>query len=221
MSVKCPVPGRRGYYKMEEILLTNWPAERKDSMWLFLAFVSVLLCQTSSYASSGDPLYIEASNIGYNVIGTVYPVVDIKANGSNGPVVVAQGAAVSIDVSLDPGPRQGQWADWYASARSPFGDYWYTSNGWVRSNDDIKAYEGGLVKVVSYNILDTTTLPVGSYTFYFWVDVDTGNRCNDDNCGCDGDHHGQDDGSDDNCGGDHHDDSSSQTYWDSVAVSVR
>jgi len=45
---------------------------------------------------------------------------DIKANGQDGPIVVTPGDQISIEVSLDPGDKVGQNADWWIAATTPF-----------------------------------------------------------------------------------------------------
>ena len=101
------------------------------------------------------------------------PVADIKANGMDGPVSVAQGQPVTIKVTLDPGAWIGRNADWWVAASTPFdppGD-WYTyvhSSGW---RTGIHAcLQAPLFKVMSPFPVLNMVLPPGGYTFYFAVD---------------------------------------------------
>ncbi|MEW6608153.1 MAG: VCBS repeat-containing protein [bacterium] len=100
------------------------------------------------------------------------PEPDIKANNSDGPLIILQGTILTITVSLVPGSYSGKEADWWVAATSPFGLYWYTlDSGWVRSNIPIRGYGGPLFNLSPYQVLNTTTLPIGDYTFYFGVDL--------------------------------------------------
>ena len=69
--------------------------------------------------------------------------VDITANGSDGPVVLGPTGSVSIQVSLDPGFRAGQIADWWIVVNTPLappGD-WYTyvyPVGWMPRGEPIR-----------------------------------------------------------------------------------
>jgi hypothetical protein len=63
------------------------------------------------------------------------PIPDIKANGSDGPIVINQGGLLTLTVSLDPGSHDGDNADWWVAATSPFGLYWFTlHSGWISSD---------------------------------------------------------------------------------------
>jgi len=55
------------------------------------------------------------------VVSDVPPVVSIKANGSDGPVTIAPGDALSVVISLDSGDFLGKNADWWVYASSPMG----------------------------------------------------------------------------------------------------
>jgi hypothetical protein len=103
---------------------------------------------------------------------TTIPVPDIKANGSDGPVTIPQGDLLTVTVSLDPGNHDGEDADWWVVAGTPFGLFWYTLDlGWVRSDAPICVYGGPLFNLSPYDILNTTGLSIGTYTFYFGVDM--------------------------------------------------
>jgi len=99
------------------------------------------------------------------------PFPDIKANGSDGPLSISQTDPLTITVSLDPGPYDdGSPGDCWAAASTPLGLYWFTSDGWVRSDHPIRAYGGPISSISSYPILQISVLPIGEYTFYFAVD---------------------------------------------------
>jgi hypothetical protein len=110
-----------------------------------------------------------------NVIGIIFeelgPIVDIKANGSDGPVVLNSGSNLSIDISLTPGNEVGNNADWWIFARSPFG--WYshdlTSGSWAPGF--AVAHQASLHATGSISVFNGSSLPPGSYNFYFGVDT--------------------------------------------------
>jgi hypothetical protein len=100
---------------------------------------------------------------------------DIKANGSDGPVFVAPGESVDVTISLDPGDKAGIDADWWISAMTHFGTYWYErSQGWRRSDSPICAVQYPLFELPERSLLNIK-LPVGIYTFCFILD-DTPDR---------------------------------------------
>ncbi len=96
---------------------------------------------------------------------------DIKANGSDGPVTIAEGSNLNVECSLEPGSHTGENADWWIWAESPFGKYWYTLNsGWQPSNTPIRVHGGPLFNLSPYSVLNMSALPVGDYGFNFAVD---------------------------------------------------
>lgn len=108
---------------------------------------------------------------------SIVPMPDIKANGSNGPVVVPSGSIVTVTVSLDPATYVGTPADYWVAAATPNGIYWYnyTTGQWVQSPTPVRAYGGPLTNFNNYTVLNTTTLPVGPTFFYFAVDNNANN----------------------------------------------
>ena len=98
--------------------------------------------------------------------------VQVKANGQNGPIVVSPSTPVSIDISLDPGNRAGELADWWIAAKTPFappGD-WYTyvyPTGWKPGIN--LCVQTPLFALSPFEVLNMT-LPAGDYTFYFVID---------------------------------------------------
>lgn len=99
------------------------------------------------------------------------PVPCIRANGSDGPVTMAQKEMLKVTVSLYPRQYEGQGADWWLAAVSPLGLYWYTFNsGWVLSDVPRRAYAEPFFSLSPYTVLEMSTLPAGEYIFYFGVD---------------------------------------------------
>jgi len=97
---------------------------------------------------------------------------DIKANDSDGPIRVSCAEPVSIKVSLDPGSRNGESADWWIAATTPFappGD-WYSyvyPTGW--SPGIKRCIQTGVFKLTSFEVMNMA-LPKGDYTFYIALD---------------------------------------------------
>jgi hypothetical protein len=105
--------------------------------------------------------------------GESFPVPDIKANGSDGPVEIALSEALSVTIELDPGDYPGVQADWWCVADTPFGWYYYDDTGtWLPGL--YVSYQGPLfILTPPLEVLSMYGLPIGGYTFYFGVD---GNR---------------------------------------------
>ncbi|MFX0200651.1 MAG: hypothetical protein ACFFCW_31410 [Candidatus Hodarchaeota archaeon] len=97
---------------------------------------------------------------------------DIEANGSDGPLTIPQGENLTVTIALDPGSYDGKDADWWVTAKTPFGRYWYTSDRrWIRSDAPIRVHGGPLFDLSPREVLNKSSLPVGGYTFYFGVDL--------------------------------------------------
>jgi glucose/arabinose dehydrogenase len=101
------------------------------------------------------------------------PIPDIKANNSDGPLLIQQGDLLTITVSLDPMDYDGIPADWWVLAAAPFGWYYYDLINW-KSGQSV-TYQGGLSGLAPYEVLNTSGLPagglpLGAYIFYFGVD---------------------------------------------------
>jgi len=97
---------------------------------------------------------------------------DIKVNGSDVPITVSSADPVSITLELDPLFKEGQNADWWIVAKTPFAhpSDWYGyvfSTGW--SPGLKRCVQMPLFFLSPFEVLKTN-LPVGNYTFYFAVD---------------------------------------------------
>jgi hypothetical protein len=97
------------------------------------------------------------------------PIPDIKANGSDGPIIVPPTDPVSITVSLEPGDYPGYPADWWCAAWTPFDWYYYdvSKDSWKPGLS--VTYQGPLFTLSTFEVLNMM-LPQGEYTFYFGVD---------------------------------------------------
>ena len=103
--------------------------------------------------------------------GAIDPVPDIKANGSDGPVYLAPNDNLSITVGLNPASHPGENADWWVVADTPFGWYYYNVSGGYWIPGFFVTYQGPLFDLTPVEVLNITGLPVGTYTFYFGVDM--------------------------------------------------
>lgn len=100
------------------------------------------------------------------------PLPDIKANGSDDPLTIQHGTNLNVTVALDSGSYDGEDADWWVTAKTPFGRYWYTlDRRWVRSDTPIRVHGGPLFNLPPYDVLNSAGLPIGIYTFHFGVDL--------------------------------------------------
>lgn len=104
------------------------------------------------------------------ITGNVLAVtLDIKADGSDGPVSVSSGSAVSLTISLTAEAGTGQNADWWLiyTDGATF-NYYNLSGNW--SPGLIVSHQGPLFDLSATSIT-VSNLPAGSYTFYFGVDT--------------------------------------------------
>ena len=104
--------------------------------------------------------------------GKTDPILKIKANGEDGPLLIPSGASVSITIALDPGDASGQNADWWIAAMTPFGapGDWYTyiyPTGWGPGIN--LCLQTPLFAFSSFEALNVA-LPAGNYMFYFAID---------------------------------------------------
>lgn len=115
---------------------------------------------------SGLSVYRDAYVSQLSVIMT-----DITVNGMDGPLVINQGDNLIVEIEIAPECSLGQDADWWLIASSPFGWYRYhlTSGTWTLGF--AATHQGPLVDVGPMTIYNGTSLPVGTYTFYFGVDT--------------------------------------------------
>ena len=97
------------------------------------------------------------------------PITDIKANNSDGPLTITQSDPLSITVELDAAGHTDN-ADWWVLADTPMGWYRYDVWGdtWVSGMN--VTYQGPVVDLSTFEVLNYTGLPLGPYTFYFGVD---------------------------------------------------
>jgi hypothetical protein len=121
----------------------------------------------------GEPTHMGDDNIEvFSAMAAPAPEPDIKANASDGPLIITYGTNLTVTVALSPASCDGEDADWWSACETPFGWYWYTpQRRWIKSRPPIRAYAGPLFNLLPYEVLNTTELPKGGYTFYFGVDL--------------------------------------------------
>lgn len=93
-------------------------------------------------------------------------LVRIEANGSEGPVAVSAGQAVSVTVRVQPCGNKGLPVECWIGAQTPFGWYSY-AGGWkpgIRPAGTFRLTERKEKDVLG------TTLPPGAYTFHLVLD---------------------------------------------------
>lgn len=119
---------------------------------------------------------IDAPDV-YGLPFPLNPIIDIRANNSDGPINIISSDILSVTVSLNPGVMDGKSSDWWIVANTPFG--WYSYNGnWTPSFT--VAYQGPLFNLNLFEILSIKGLPFGIYTFYFGIDMDMNSLINYD-----------------------------------------
>ncbi len=110
----------------------------------------------------GEASQLTATNI---FTGTAIP--DIKANGFDGPLVVAPGEEIRVSVSLNPIDGTGTLANWWLIADSPFGWYSYVPPGiW---QPGITPYVGSPLTSLNSVDLFQMPFPAGKTTLHFAV----------------------------------------------------
>jgi hypothetical protein len=133
----------------------------------FFLVIAIFLCITN-YANADTLPYDDVDNV------SNYPVPDIKANGSDGPVTLSQDDTLSITGQLNAGSMAGQNADWWVVAKTPFPspNDWYhrdPASGWM--SGITTTHQRPLFDMNPYEFLCVSGLPIGTYTFYFGVDM--------------------------------------------------
>ena len=101
------------------------------------------------------------------------PLTDIKVNGSDGPITVNTGEAVTVTISLDPQESAGLSGDWFVYATTPDGlfSYWPFGGraGWLE--DTYAVVASPLFTLDSYEVEPFVITDPGEYHFFFGVDL--------------------------------------------------
>ena len=96
---------------------------------------------------------------------------DIRANGSDGPITVSPSTPIAIKISLNSGAKMGDAADFWIAVHTPFNPpgNWYSyglSGVWMPGLH--MCAQMALFDFTGFQLLNGV-LPSGSYTFYFGV----------------------------------------------------
>jgi len=97
--------------------------------------------------------------------------VDIKINGSDGPLALPSSTQINLTVSVTPGNMAGTAMDWWIYVEKNWSTvYWWTPpNHWTPSVSPIRSYNGTLSDVNDYLIV-SAKVPVGWWVFSFCID---------------------------------------------------
>jgi hypothetical protein len=124
-----------------------------------------------SYISWGSPINPHSGNYDAFVARLfIQPTPDIKANGSDGPISIADSDTLQIRVSLNT----------YGSTDNA--DFWLaykTASGWYHYNKTTKTWDpglgvthqGALFDLSNKKVFQSSGLSPGTYRFYFGVDL--------------------------------------------------
>jgi hypothetical protein len=94
----------------------------------------------------------------------------IRANGSTGAVNLQSGANLSVTIEMVSGDFTDLPADWWIVAEAGGGWYYYDPAAGFTPGLFV-SYQGGLQELAAYEVLRTSGLAAGTYTFYFGVDL--------------------------------------------------
>src|SRR6056297_1900621 len=99
------------------------------------------------------------------------PTPKIKANSSDKPIKITSADNLSITIEFSTGDHTGDNADWWLLAETDYGWFHYEveSNTWAP--DIAPSFQGPLFNFDEFSVLNAT-LPAGTYTVYFGVDMD-------------------------------------------------
>lgn len=135
---------------------------------------------TFTYEKSKAPLPTYQYNVRRDGIADAFPVPDVKANGSDGPLNITTADQIEVTIALQPGSLDGEPADWWVYAIKDSSNVWWAqyrsgqTPKWSKSAVPIRFVGVTLRTVNSYKVLGPRTLPQGTYNFYFAVDQKNG-----------------------------------------------
>ena len=120
-----------------------------------------------------DPWYWAS---GYWLDGADCPVPpspDIRANNSDEPITIGTSDSLSVSIGLDAGDYSDESCDWYIVVNTPSGWQSFNASQMDYSTSGLTALlqDYGLISFGSAEIFSTSSLSVGTYTYYFAIDL--------------------------------------------------
>lgn len=106
----------------------------------------------------------------------VSPAPDVKANGFDTLINITSDDNLLVTVVLNAGSNIGLNADWWVAASTPFGWYYFdvSTMSWVLAGSSYTSlsptHQGILFNLSTFEVLNMSGLPTGTYIFYFAVD---------------------------------------------------
>jgi hypothetical protein len=127
----------------------------------------------SDISWSTDPDVWEAARAELaDIIETVTPIPDIKANGSDGPVTLHVGETLVVAIDLTARNAAGLPADWWLVKADTNGKLEYFDLGRMGTVSGLApTYQGNLVSLASVHLPGETATKPGTYTWFFLVDL--------------------------------------------------
>jgi len=116
----------------------------------------------------------------------------IMANGVVNTAAISISEKLSVTIALTANDHVDQNADFWVVANTPFGWYYYRyqTTTWINVGNSISdilpTYQGGVFNLPSFEVLSIVGLPVGAYTFYFGIDMNSNGQLDMDSLLFDG-----------------------------------
>lgn len=95
----------------------------------------------------------------------------IKANGMTGLVTNPASSTLLVTIEINSGAYTDIPADWWILAEVSGNWYYYDLSLGFTPGFEV-SYQGGLQSLSSYEVLRMSSLPYGTYTFFFGIDLD-------------------------------------------------
>jgi hypothetical protein len=111
-----------------------------------------------------------ATSLCFAVASEAAQMVDVKVNGSDGPITLTQADTLTVTLAMDNGGVTTN-ADYWVAMNAPFGFLFDSATGWGQT---AAPFRQGPLTSFGPTVLFTTSLagvPTGTYTFYFGVDM--------------------------------------------------
>jgi hypothetical protein len=97
---------------------------------------------------------------------------DAKVNNLDGPLDVIQTEGLSLTVACRAGGLPNQMADWWLVADTPAGWFYFDLPSRTWQSGVVPTYQGLLFELHSVEVPMISERPVGTYVFYFGIDLE-------------------------------------------------